>query len=223
MTGKTRAEALTLLFAVLATIPAFAQAPPSGGQRWDITLEVSSWPALGDLRPDAGGTFKGAGFGIGGAWHFPVKQFARSELLLGVDGFVAGTDSDIRGLLDDVMARHLYVGGSVKWLFGEKRNVSLDFGGGYHEVDLAQVDANYWNSFEREHWTSRRAGAYVGATWDVGAGREERAGGLTLGLRAHFVDFGRVFDEEAFDRVLGADAGVLDGPVYLLRIGYSGR
>ena len=223
MTGKTQAATLALLFAALSAPAALAQAPLPGGQRWDIALEVSSWPALRDLRPDVGGTFKGAGFGIGGAWHLPVKQFASSELMLGVDGFITGTDSNIAGSLDDVMARHLYVGASVKWLFGEKRNVSLDLGGGYHEVDLAQVDANYWSSFEREHWTSRRAGAYIGATWDVSAGREGKSGGVSLGLRAHVVDFGRVFDEEPFDPVLGPDAGVLDGPVYLLRIGYSGR
>ena len=223
MTGKTQAATLALLLAALSAPAALAQAPLPGGQRWDIALEVSSWPALRDLRPDVGGTFKGAGFGLGGAWHLPVKQFASSELMLGVDGFITGTDSNIAGSLDDVMARHLYVGASVKWLFGEKRNVSLDLGGGYHEVDLAQVDANYWSSFEREHWTSRRAGAYVGATWDVSAGREGKSGGVSLGLRAHFVDFGRVFDEEPFDPVLGPNAGVLDGPVYLLRIGYSGR
>ena len=223
MTGRTRAVPLALLLAVLATTPALGQAPLQGGQRWDIAFEISAWPALGDLQPDAGGTFKGAGFGIGGAWHLPVKQLASSELMLGVDGFITGTDSNISGSLDEVMARHLYVGGSIKWLFGEKRNVSLDMGAGYHEVDLAQVDANYWSSFEREHWTRRRAGAYVGATWDVGAGRQGKSGGLSLGLRVHYADFGRVYDEEPFDPVLGPDAGVLDGPVYLLRIGYSGR
>ena len=142
MTDQTRAVSLALLLAVLATTPAFAKAPLPGGQRWDIAFEVEVWPTLGDLQPDAGGTFKGAGLGLGGAWHLPVKQFTNSELMLGVDGFIAGTASDIRGLLDDVIARHVYVGGSLKWLFGDMgifvlRDIFEQMGG-YQDIPLME-------------------------------------------------------------------------------------
>ena len=65
---------------------------------------------------------------------------------------------------------------------------------------------------EYEYWSKSTGGAFVGATWDVGAGRPGHSGGLSLGLRAHFVDFGTV------DGLTS-----LDGPIYALRIAYSGR
>jgi len=61
--------------------------------------------------------------------------------------------------------------------------------------------------------------------WDIGAGRPEHNSGIFLGLRVHFADFGRVYDKQnaAFFPTLGANAGDLDGPLYMFRIGYSGR
>ena len=49
--------------------------------------------------------------------------------------------------------------------------------------------------------------------------------GLFVGFRVHFVDFGRVYDEDFVPGLpaLGADAGTLKGPLYLLRVGYSSR
>ena len=79
----------------------------------------------------------------------------------------------------DLLARQLYLGGSVEWLFGESRNVSLDAGIGYHELDIAQVDSEWW---------------------------------------------GTVSDDARFmSSALGPDAGRLDGPLYVVRIGYSMR
>ena len=45
-----------------------------------------------------------------------------------------------------------------------------------------------------------------------------------LALRVHFADFGTVSDDACFvSSVLGPDAGRLDGPLYVVRIGYSMR
>ena len=66
--------------------------------------------------------------------------------------------------------------------------------------------------------------AFVGATWDFGKRDAASSGGLSLGFKVHFVDFGRVYDEDVFIRgLLGNNAGNLDGPVYMLQIGYSMR
>lgn len=196
--------------------------PRTTGSRWDISLELPLWPSLGDLQPAGGGSFDTTGFGLGISYHVPVANFADSDLLFGVDASVAATDSSINGLFDSMLARQLYIGGSLKWLLGDRRNYSLDAGLGYHEVDIAEVDSEWWGTREFEHWSSEKASVFVGATWDVGAARPDHDGGLFIGLRVHFVDFGRVSDED-FLSVFGPDAGTLDGPLYMLRIGYSGR
>jgi hypothetical protein len=43
-------------------------------------------------------------------------------------------------------------------------------------------------------------------------------------LRVFYTDFGTVYDQDlvGFTPVLGRDAGDLNGPMYVLRIGYSG-
>jgi hypothetical protein len=157
--------------------------------------------------------------------HWPVKQFASSELLLGFDGSVAATPSNIRGSFDTMLARQLYMGGSAKWLFGVRRNVSLDAGIGYHELDMAQVDSEWYGMLEYEHWSTSKPGGFVGATWDIGAGRPDHNSGLFIGLRVHFADFGRAYDKEFVPgrTTLGPDAGEVHGPLYVLRVGYSGR
>ncbi len=218
-------------FVALATIPLWAcpawaqdEAPPiASSSRAEIWLGVSSFPALGDIQPLAAGSFDTTGLGIGGAWHWPVKRFQNSELLLGIDGFIAANDSSVSGFIGDLAARHLYLGGSLKWALGARRNFYLDVGGGYHELDMAEL-SDYVYGIEHEAWANSTGGAFVGATWDVGAGRPGKTAGLSLGLKVHFVDFGRVYDENTFlQPILGDDAGSLDGPIYMLQIGYGGR
>lgn len=213
------------VLASLLTVPVFAQGNqrPPPGARWDISLDLPVWPTLSDLQPQAGGSFDSTGFGLGVSWHFPVAQFDHSELLLGGDLAFAATDSSIRAPMGDMLARQMYLGGSVKWLFGESRNVSLDAGIGYHEVDIAAVDSEWWGTLEQEYWGEEQASAFVGATWDIGAGRPNKNSGLFIGLRVHFADFGQVYDGQYVVSRLGPDAGNLDGPLYLIRIGYSGR
>jgi hypothetical protein len=213
---------LILLLGLAGTATAANGAPPYG-QRWEIWLGVSNFPALNDIQPVASGSFDTTGFGIGGAWHFPTARFASSDLLFGVDGFVAATGSSIDGFIGELTARHLYLGGSVKWAFGARRNVYLDAGVGYHELDLAEL-SDYAYGVEHESWSTSTGGAFIGATWDLGAGRDDKQSGLTLSLKAHFADFGNVHDENTlFVGLLGPDAGELEGPVYMFQIGYGGR
>ena len=88
---------------------------------------------------------------------------------------------------------------------------------------MAQVSARYLG-LEYETWESTRVGAFVGATWDVWAGRENRSSGLSLAFKVHYVDLGTVRDEDILlTPLLGPNAGKLDGPLYVLQIGYSGR
>jgi len=192
--------------------------------RWEAWLALSTWPSLNELQPAAGGSFKQLGYGLGAAAHWPVGQFQHGELMLGVEGAVMATDSDVPVLLDDLLARDGYLAVSAKWFFSEARNVSLDAGVAYHLVDIAQLDTDYNSSVEFESWEETAAGLFLGTTWDVSGGRSTNDGGLSLGLKVHFLDFGTVRDESVFvTPVLGPDAGDLDGPVYAFQIGYSWR
>jgi len=223
-TLKQAANALVAV--VLLAGPAGAQESPEPlGSRWAINLEIPIWPSLTDLEPASGGSFDSLGFGLSGSWHASVAQFTNSELLLGIDGMIGATDSSINATYDQLLARQLYLGGSVKWAFGDARNVALDLGIGYHQVDMADISYSWWTTIENEHWSSEAASGFVGATWDVGAGRPNRSGGLSIGFKVHFVDFGRVTDTDRFGvfPALGPVAGKLEGPLYFLRIGYSGR
>jgi hypothetical protein len=218
---------IALLLGISLAVPVLAQddAPPSSGSRWDISLELPVWPGLQDLQPAAGGSFDAVGFGLGASWHWPVAQFTSSELLLGLDGWVAATDSGVAGNFADVLARQFYLGGSMKWVIGNARNLSLDVGLGYHELDMAQVQSDWRGAREFEHWSKSKAGTFIGGTWDIGRGRPGKDHGLSLGLRIYFADFGRVYDQNnlSYARTLGPDAGNLSGPLYMMRIAYSGR
>lgn len=215
---------VALALAQVVGNPARADEESFAGMRGDVSLDMPVWPALTDLQAAAGGSFDSTGFGIGASGHWPVAQFENSELLLGIDGTIAATDSSISGFIGDVLARQLYLGGSVKWMFGDRRNVSLDLGLGYHELDMAQIDSNWTSSMEHEHFSKSAASGFIGGTWDIGAGRPDQSAGLMLGLRVHFADFGNVSDDPRFfQSVLGPDAGKLDGPLYMLRVGYSSR
>ena len=214
----------SLMAAVTVAAELDTPAEPATGIRTEAWLALSSWPGLNELQPAAGGSFKQIGYGIGAAAHWPVRQLANGELLLGVEGAIMATDSDVPVLLDDLLARHGYVAVSAKWMMGTARNVSLDAGLGVHLVDIAQLETDYNSASEFESWEESAAGLFIGATWDVGAGRPNKNSGLSLGLRVYFVDLGTVRDEEVyFTPVLGADAGVLTGPLTVLRIGYRWR
>lgn len=219
---------LFILGAMLLPTGAPAQLPqvdgPADGPRWEVWLALSSWPSLTDLEPAAGGGFDSVGYGLGAAAHWPVKQNQNSELLLGVEGAIIATESDVPVFLDDLLARDGYLAVSAKWLFGRARNISFDAGLAYHLLDIAQLETSYYMPVEFQSWEESAVGVFIGATWDVGPVSPEKTSGLALGLRAHFMDFGTVRDEDVFIRpVLGNDAGELSGPLLVLRIGYRWR
>lgn len=209
-----------LMVLLYAATPAWCDtAPPSpSAGRAEIWLLVSSWPSLEAVRPAAGGRFDGAGFGLGGALYVPIRDFANSELLAGIDGFIAANDSNVGGVFDDVLARQLYLGGSLKWVLGEYGNYSLDAGIGYHLVDMAEVGDAY-SGFEREVWETSRVSGYAGASWDLPAYSLGSPGRWMLGLKVYFADFGTVSGPGP----IGPDAGRLDGPLYTLQAGYGLR
>ncbi len=221
---------LTAIASGLLLLPAVAGAElpqvegPADGPRWELWLTVSSWPDLADLEPAAGGGFDDIGYGLGAAVHWPLRRYENSELLLGVEGAIIATDSSVPVFFDDLLARDGYLAVSAKWLAGRTRSFSLDAGLAYHLLDIAQLDTSYYMPLEFQSWEESAPGVFVGATWDVGAARPGRNSGLAIGLRAHFVDFGSVRDEDVFIRpVLGDDAGNLNGPMLTLQVGYRWR
>lgn len=227
-TGYRQTAAWLVSSVLLATGAAGAQEPRSDdivdGARWELWVALSNWPGLADLEPAAGGSFDTAGFGIGLAAHWPLVAFESSDLLLGIEGAVMAHDSSVPVQFDDFLARDAYVGVSAKWLMGESRNVSLDAGLAYHLMDMAQLETNYYYNGEFQNWEEGAAGIFVGATWDVGAGKRGKKKGLSLGLRVHFMDFGTVRDEDIFfTPVLGANAGEISGPLVALQVGYRWR
>ena len=195
--------------------------PHTDKLRGEIWLAVSSCPALSDLQPVAGGSFNDVGYGLGGSVHWPLKSTQSADILLGIEGAVMVTDSDIPVLLDELLARDGYLAASAKWRLGKTRGLALDAGIAYHLLDITQLDTDYYSSAEFQSWEESAMGPFLGMTWDLGAGKPNGDSGLTLGARAHFLDFGTVLDEDVLESVvLGRDAGKLDGPMYELRIGY---
>lgn len=223
MKRETFAACVALLAVGEAAVADEPEVRP-GNLRWEVWLGVSSWPALGELQPEAGGDFDELGFGLGGALHWPVAKFENSDLMLGIDASIDSIDSKIPGIYDNLLDRHLYLGSSVKWLLGESRGFSVDAGLGYHLVDIVQINTNiFLDSVEYEIWEESAPGAFIGASWDIAAARSGRRRGLSLGLKVHFADFGIVRDEDIpFSPILGTNAGALDGPLYVFQVGYSG-
>ncbi|MGI9234014.1 MAG: hypothetical protein ACR2RD_10325 [Woeseiaceae bacterium] len=196
------------------------------GMRWEMWLAATYWPAFGDLQPLEGGSFDSYGFGLGGSALWPIAETENTELLLGAELAVLVHGSDVPTFLEEVVGTDGYLALSTKWMLGNKRSVSLDAGYAYHWIDISQVDYDYFNydSDDVEIWDDGASGPFVGFTWDTWAGREGKNGGLALAFRVHFVDFDTVRDEDInVLPVLGPDAGTLDGPIYLLQIGYSSR
>jgi hypothetical protein len=214
---------LLLAAGIVVMHPAVADidAEQGRGSRGEIWLALPMWPALGDLQPVVGGSFKSLGYGLGGAVHWPWRPVGGGDLMLGFEGAIMATDSDIPVILDELLARDLYIAASVKWRLGRARKVSLDAGLAYHLLDIAQLETDYNAAGEFESWEEDAFGPFVGMTWDGGGSEESERGGMTLGLRIHFLDVGTVRDEDVLASVvLGRDAGRLDGPLVMLHVGY---
>jgi hypothetical protein len=188
-----------------------------GGQVYEDAKSSVCNVARG-VRPAAGGRFDAAGFGLGGALYVSVMEFSNSELLAGIDGFIAANDSNVEGVFDDVLVRQLYLGGSLKWALGEERGFTLVTGIGYHLVDMAEV-GDYYSGLEREIWEASRVSGHIGASWDLPGYSLGSVGRWMLGMKVHFADFGTVHGPGP----IGPDAGRLDGPLYTMQVGYGSR
>ena len=208
---------------LLATSSSSADGRDSPSQlgRIEIGLGVSVWPAIADLEPLGTGSIDDVGVGVGAGFYVRARQFQDSELLLGIDASFFTNDSDILGLVGNYSANQIYVGGAARWRFGERRNMLLDTGVGYHLADISEFD--YRSGFEGYvNWEQSAVGAYLGATYDFGRSDPFVTRGFFLSLKVHFVDFGPVFDQGNVIGVLGRDAGHLNGPIYQLQFGYGG-
>lgn len=191
--------------------------------RYEIAVGVHSWPGLNELDAARDGAFDESGFNINLAAHWPVRRFAASELLAGVDIGLFANDSDIRFISDSLVARNGYLLPSVKWMFGERHRYSVDAGVGYYVQDIAEVAGEYPINWETQLWEEGALGAYVGGTVDFRGGEPSKTRGAMMSLKVHLVDFGTVRDEGRLPPTLGQDAGRLAGPIYMVQVGYRWR
>ena len=192
------------------------------GPRFEAALGVQSWPALSDLDVAQDGSFDNIGFNLGMAVHFPWKRIGRSELLAGVDLAFLSNESDIGFTSDTLVARNAYITPSLKWMFAN--SYSLDAGIGYYYLDMAEIAGEYPAYFETRLWDEGAVGGYVGATVDIPNRDPSKNHGISINLKVHFVEFGRVSDELIVAPVtLGPDAGDLSGPIYAIQFGYRWR
>lgn len=191
--------------------------------RYEIAIGGNSWPGLAALDAARGGEFDQAGFSLNFAAHWPAWHFARSELLAGADLGVMTNDSNIRFVSEPLVARNGYLVPSVKWMFGQRHRYSLDAGAGFYLQDIAEVITDYPLYGETRLWEEGAIGGFLGGTIDFRGGEPSRSRGLTMSLKAHFVDFGTVRDQHPLPQTLGQDAGTLRGPVYVYQVGYRWR
>lgn len=191
--------------------------------RYEIAIGAHSWPGIADLDAAGGGEFEPVGFNLGLAAHWPVRRFAASELLAGLDLGLFTNDSDIRFISDSLTARNGYLVPSVKWMFGRRHRYSLDAGAGYYLADITEIYSDYPLYGETVLWEEGAVGGYLGATLDFRGGEPSRSRGAMMSLKVHFVDFGTVRDEGRLPPTLGQDAGRLEGPVYMYQVGYRWR
>lgn len=191
--------------------------------RYEIAIGGHSWPGLAELDTARDGEFDEGGFNISFAAHWPVRRFAASELLVGVDAGLFANESDIRFISDSLIARNGYLVPSVKWMFGDRHRYSLDAGVGYYLQDIAEVAGEYPMNWETQLWEDSALGGYVGGTVDFGGGVPSNSRGVMMSLKVHLVDFGTVRDEGPLPPTLGQDAGRLTGPIYMYQVGYRWR
>jgi len=191
--------------------------------RYEVAIGAHSWPGLAGLGVARDGEFDEVGFNISLAAHWPVRRFAASELLAGVDVGLFANESDIRFISESLIARNGYLVPSVKWMAGDRHRYSLDAGVGYYLQDIAEVAGEYPMNWETQLWENGALGAYVGGTIDFGGGMAANSRGLMMSLKIHLVDFGTVRDEGRLPPTLGQDAGRLSGPIYMYQVGYRWR
>lgn len=194
----------------------------SSQPRWEVAIGAHNWPGLADLNVAREGSFDAIGFNLSLAGHMPVRRLGRGQLYAGIDLGLMSNESDIRFRSDTLVARNGYITPSVKWMFGHQHRYSLDAGIGYYLQDVAEVASGYGTYWETQLWEDGAVGGYVGGTLDFGSSEPGKTHGISVNLKVHFVEFGRVSDEDiVFPVTLGQDAGRLSGPIYAFQIGYQ--
>ena len=196
----------------------------SSQPRWEIAIGAHSWPGLADLDVAREGSFDEIGFNLSFAGHMPVRRLGQGQLYAGIDLGLMSNESNIRFTSDTLIARNGYITPSVKWMFGHHHRYSLDAGIGYYLQDVAEIAGEYPAYWETQLWEDGAVGGYIGGTFDFGSSDPGKSHGVSVNLKVHFVEFGRVNDEEIIYPVtLGQDAGSLSGPIYAFQIGYQWR
>ena len=192
--------------------------------RYEIAIGAHSWPGIADLEFTTDGSFDEVGPNLGFAVHWPVRRFAYSELLAGLDLTMFSNESSVTFISEDVVARNGYLAGSVKWMFGRIHRYSIDAGVGYYLLDIAEVAGDFPDFYETQLWEDSSLGGYIGGTVDFRGGDSAKRHGFMASVKVHFVEFENIRDEDPFAPVtLGQDAGDLSGPVYMIQVGYRWR
>ena len=228
---------IALSSALLATQYASAQSPsdtveqaPDEGLRVDgrarseLFLGYYKWDQLAQLSSAGGGSFNANGVSLGGASHWSVAEWGRSDILAGFDFALFSNESNVRHFSEDVISRGLYITPSIKLMFdnGTGPRYSLDFGLGYYLVDIAEVVSAY-GGYEDEVWEDSAFGGYVGVTVDFPTKKSNWKRGFFMSAKVHYFDLGNVADEGLAPiarSTLGSNAGNLSGPVVMLQFGY---
>ncbi len=220
-----------ILFIVMLVGPpslSVAQAPDEGlggnrRARGEVFLGYQKWDGLAQLSSPDDGSFSSGGFNLGGAHHWSVGQWGRSDILAGLDFALFTNESNVHHISEDVISRGLYITPSVKLMFdnGTGPRYSLDFGLGYYLVDIAEVVSAY-GGYEDEVWEDSAFGGYVGVTVDFPTKKSNWKRGFFMSAKVHYFDLGKVADEGFVfsSGTLGSDVGNLSGPVVMLQFGY---
>ncbi len=219
-TRWSRRAGLSALFVSLAVLsmpgPAGAQGVEKQKSPWEWAFGIGamSWSDLGDVQSTIGGDFDNYGFALDMSLHRRV-EVGDATLLIGGDLGFFSTESDIPGIFEDLVQRGVYVTPSMRLRFGDSNRSYLDLeaGAGWYNTDFAEIDCDNYGTILggpvcteiNDPFDSNAFGGYVGV-------RTGFSKWLTVGLRAHFADFGQVSG-------LPTISGELEGPVYALMIG----
>jgi hypothetical protein len=195
--------------------------------RFEASAGIHSFGALSDLRPAAGGDFRNGGLGLGGSAHWVMRESEGADLMLGLDFYAFGNDSNVFHVANDVQFRAMQLTPSIRFSFdrGSGPRYLLGLGVGYYEADITELSTYWWGlQTERELWRDSSAGGYISLDIDFPRHRQRKPHGFFMSLRIHSIDFGRVGDERPFgpgSGTLGPDAGDLSGPLTVLHFGYQ--
>ena len=177
--------------------------------RFIINLGAGTWPALSDLNSSYGGGFDNVGMDIDVGWHV----VAWKGWLWGLDAGLYYTSGDVPALLGDLEAESFFVTPSVKIPLG-KGNQYLEAGVGYYSLSFVDMNCDFNPCIQFENgYDKSTTGGYLGFARDFAIGT--RGYFWSLGFRIHYANFGT-------PEGLGPSPGTVDGPVYMILLGWGG-